>query len=168
MRRFVRYGLRLAAVLALASGGRAEAGYSFQIIDVPGAGSTYASGINGAGQIVGEYDGHGFLYSGGSFTTLDVPGADSTAARGINGAGQIVGGWSIYVDDGEAPHGFLATSAVPEPSALVLLGTGAVALLGGAATGPAQCLTPSGIGRSAGYITIGARSKRRVQQTRPA
>ena len=54
MRRFVRYGLRLAVVLALASGGRARAGYMFQTIDVPGATDTHASGINGAGQIVGS------------------------------------------------------------------------------------------------------------------
>jgi hypothetical protein len=123
---FLRYGPWLAVVLALASGARARAGgYIFQTIDVPGAGVTSAFGINAAGQIVGEYDGHGFLDVSGSFTTIDVPGASSTGAHGINGAGQIVG---VYTDSGGA-HGFLAT-AVPEPSALALLGTGAVGLLG--------------------------------------
>jgi hypothetical protein len=64
--------------------------------------------------------------SGGVFTTLDVlPGVGGTLAFGINGAGQIVG---YYSDTSGASHGFLAT-AVPEPSGLVLLGTGAVGLL---------------------------------------
>ena len=61
-----------------------------------------------------------------------MPGASETDAFGINDAGQIVG---FYIDSG-GDHGFLAT--VPEPSGLVLLGTGAVGLLGyaGAAAGP--------------------------------
>src|SRR4051794_39418700 len=64
---FVRYGLRLAVALALASGGRVDAGgYVFQTIDVPGASATAPQGINDAGQIVGFYRdsggvGHGFL-----------------------------------------------------------------------------------------------------------
>jgi probable HAF family extracellular repeat protein len=103
---FVRCGLRLAVVLALASGARAWAGYTFQTIDPPG--STHekvAYGINNAGQIVGGYNdnsgNHGFLYSGGAFTKIDVPGAGFTRARGINNAGQIVG------DTGDGGHGFL-------------------------------------------------------------
>jgi uncharacterized membrane protein len=132
MRRFTRYGLRLAVVLVLASGGRARAGNErhgfldvggvFTTIDVPGASGTAAYGINGAGRIVGTYadssGGHGFLDVGGVFTTIDVPGASGTGARGINGAGQIVGAFDIV------------TATVPEPTGLVLLGTGAVGLLG--------------------------------------
>src|SRR5262249_45463686 len=93
MRPLVRYGLRLAVVLAPPSGGGARAGgYIFQTIDVPGSVATVAFGINGAGQIVGQFDGsHGFLDSGGVFTTIDVPGASETTARGINDRGQIVG-----------------------------------------------------------------------------
>src|SRR5262245_16614819 len=71
--------------------------YSFTPIDVPGATSTVAQGINDSGQIVGQFfdalGSHGFLDSGGSFTTIDVPGAIrpfGTNAFGINGSGQIV------------------------------------------------------------------------------
>jgi probable HAF family extracellular repeat protein len=65
---------------------------------------TTASGINDAGQIVGESGGHGVLLSGGNYTTLDVPGARTTSAQGINDAGQIVG-W--YQDAAGYNHGFL-------------------------------------------------------------
>ena len=48
---------------------------------------------------------------------------------------------------------------VPEPSGLVLLGTGAVILLGClAAASPAPRLMSSGMGRFAGYATITVRS----------
>src|SRR5262249_16857103 len=61
-------------------------------LDVPGSANTAIDGINDAGQIVGGYDGHGFLRDiDGTYTTLDVPGAEATRARGINNAGQIVG-----------------------------------------------------------------------------
>src|SRR5262249_30979582 len=87
--------------------GPAKAQYDFTTIDVPGAISTGATGINDAGQIVGLYVGtdrdHGFLLSGGSYTTLDVPGADHTYASGINDSGQIVGRYIV----GGTGHGFL-------------------------------------------------------------
>ena len=65
-------------------------------IDVPGAVYTFAYGINGAGDVVGEYadaalNVHGFLLSGGVYTSIDYPGAVSTCASGINDVGQIVG-----------------------------------------------------------------------------
>ncbi|GAA0602465.1 hypothetical protein GCM10009416_45380 [Craurococcus roseus] len=67
-------------------------------LDVPGASSTAASGVNDAGDIVGTYLAesgndvslHGFLYSDGAFTTLDIPGAGDTQLNGINDRGQIV------------------------------------------------------------------------------
>ena len=94
-------------LLAVCSSAKA-ARYRFTTIDVPGASSTFAAGINGARQIVGTfYDSagpHGFLYSGGSFTTIDVPGAlGFTEATGINDAGQIVGAFT----DKTGTHGFL-------------------------------------------------------------
>jgi hypothetical protein len=69
--------------------GPAQAQYDFTTLDVPGAASTFALGINDAGQIVGSYsDGardHGFLLdTDGSYTTLDAPGAIHTYAYGIN------------------------------------------------------------------------------------
>jgi uncharacterized membrane protein len=84
-------------------------GGSFTTIDVPGATvsfGTFASGINDADQIVGDFfvatgQQHGFLDSGGNFTTIDVPGVmHSTAALDINNASRIVG----YYD---MKHGFL-------------------------------------------------------------
>jgi uncharacterized membrane protein len=74
--------------------GRAHATiYSFTTIDVPGATSTSAYGINDSGQIVGSYNNnsHGFLDTAGTFTTIDVPGAFITVASGINNSSQIVG-----------------------------------------------------------------------------
>jgi probable HAF family extracellular repeat protein len=61
--------------------------------------STYPSGINNAGDIVGIYTtndhpfpSYGFLRSGGNYTNLNVPGSDSgsTGALAINNAGQIL------------------------------------------------------------------------------
>src|ERR687893_276481 len=64
------------------------ANFNFTKIDVPGEVDTVATGINDAGQIVGEFFGgggggiHGFLNTGGSFTQIDVPGAVFTGAGG--------------------------------------------------------------------------------------
>ena len=80
---------------------------SFTTIDVPGASSTEAIGINRQGDIVGLYVSggvqHGFLLSDDRFTTIDVPGANLTQPTGINSRGDIVG---FYVSDG-VTHGFL-------------------------------------------------------------
>ncbi|HEY3197518.1 MAG TPA: PEP-CTERM sorting domain-containing protein, partial [Nitrospirales bacterium] len=110
-----------------------ESGGIFTPINVPGASSTLAHGINDAGQIVGGYNVgsgyHGFLYSGGSFTPIDVPGASSTQANGINDAGQIVGSFDDVIG---GIHGFLATpvsSSIPEPSTWLLLGSGLIGLV---------------------------------------
>src|SRR3954451_17700742 len=86
-------------IAPMATGSSANAAtFSFTQIDVPGASSTQAFGINDAGQIVGGFadstGGHGFLFTGGSFTQIDVPGASVTQAQGINDAGQIVGAFN--------------------------------------------------------------------------
>jgi len=99
-------------------------------LDVPGATFTIAEGIDDAGRLVGYYgdaDGnnHGFLLSGGVYTPLDVPGATGTIINSINNAGLIVGSY----DDATGTHGFLA-SVVPEPSSLLLFGTGVLGVLG--------------------------------------
>jgi len=100
----VTLGLLLCGVTTTAI---AETG--FTIIDVPGAYSTVASGINGQGDIVGTFfnstGAHGFLLRAGSFTTIDVPGAAYTAAMGINARGDIVGGTNSSV-------GFLLSNGV--------------------------------------------------------
>ena len=90
------------------------------------------TGINDAGQIVGNYLdasglAHGFLLSGDSFTIIDVPGADATAPFGINNAGQIVG---FYATDPTAPDlaGFLFSegrfSTIDFPGADLTTATG--------------------------------------------
>jgi probable HAF family extracellular repeat protein len=91
------WALILCAVAVVGSAeARAEAPvYAFTTLDVPGASSTVARGINDAGQVVGFFsDGsgtHGFLLDAQGFTPIDVRGASSTEGRGINTDGQIVG-----------------------------------------------------------------------------
>src|SRR5271157_4672682 len=84
-----------AALTMLAGEARADL-YTFTTIDVPGAVTTDAFGINDAGQVVGTYQDasliiHGFLLAGGTITTIDRPGSSSTELTGINNSGQIVG-----------------------------------------------------------------------------
>jgi probable HAF family extracellular repeat protein len=88
--------------------------YFYTTIDDPSAfaGTTFAQGINGNGQIVGYFSDatgiHGFVDTGGVFTSFDNPfGVGSTYAYGINNNGQIVG---YYVDAGGARHGYLYSS----------------------------------------------------------
>lgn len=82
---------------------------STETLDVPGASSTSANGVDG-NNVVGSWtdaDGfsHGFLYDGTTYTTLDVPGANQTFITGIDG-NNIVGTWTdsngsnIFVYDG--------------------------------------------------------------------
>ncbi len=81
-----------------------EGGGVYSTLDVPGSTATFASGINDAGQIVGDYYNsaglHGFLYSNGVYTTIDAVGVPQTnvgggtSPSGINEAGQIVGYYS--------------------------------------------------------------------------
>jgi hypothetical protein len=67
MERYCRclIGLVAISLLFLASSAHST-GYKFKTLNVPGASSTQAWGINNAGQIVGSYDdgtgSHGFLF----------------------------------------------------------------------------------------------------------
>jgi uncharacterized membrane protein len=109
--------------------------HSFTTIDVPGAIITEARGINGVGQIVGDYlylhssGEYGFLETAGSFTTVACPGASFTsftAAFGINDSGQIVGvcgdstGWHSFLDTG----GSFTTIDVPRGAASLTFANG--------------------------------------------
>jgi probable HAF family extracellular repeat protein len=83
--------------------------YTFASFDVPGAASTYATGINNGGQIVGPFwdnvGSHGFLLDiDGSFTAIDAPGSRGTYPSSINDAGQIVG---EFDDSSLVSHGFV-------------------------------------------------------------
>jgi probable HAF family extracellular repeat protein len=98
---------------------RSADGSVFSTIDVPSSliGSTFASGINNNGQIVGTFNDaccrHGFLRSadGSSFMTLDGPVGFRFGATGfasdINDSGDIVG----QLEDANGDrHGFLRTA----------------------------------------------------------
>lgn len=102
--------LALSLPLALATAAAAQP-YAYTVIDVPGASTTVANGINDLGHIVGTFsDGtgaHGFVYNGASFLVVDVPGASWTAAWGINDTGDVVGTF----DDTKGRHGFLRSGA---------------------------------------------------------
>ena len=89
----------LAGLLCWPQIARAES-FTYSSISVPFATSTFASGINNMGQIVGSYRDsnggwHGYVYTNGTFTNFfDVPGANPTTPieiGGINDAGEIVG-----------------------------------------------------------------------------
>jgi hypothetical protein len=116
----------LLAMFAMAVSGGVETAsadtiYSFTTVDVPGAGVTYAWGINDSGQIVGASSLGAFLDTGGSFTTIDVPGVSETTAFGINDSGQIVGSFGF----GVRSHGFLDTggsfTTIDVPGAAITL-----------------------------------------------
>ncbi|CAD5375059.1 putative PEP-CTERM sorting domain-containing protein [Rubrivivax sp. A210] len=84
---------------------------SYTTINVPGAtNETLVTGINDAGQLVGQYrranttNYLGFVKSGATFTLLDAAQAQpNTAANGINNAGQVVG---FVGGGGTASRGF--------------------------------------------------------------
>jgi len=87
-----------------------DTGGTYTTIDDPLGTGTFIQGINGTGEIVGDYTGadggtHGFLYNAGTYTTLDDPlGVNGTNAQGINDAGEIVG---YYRDNSLNYHSFL-------------------------------------------------------------
>jgi hypothetical protein len=93
-------GMFVAGVLASTTSSALAS--TFSTIDVPGASSTSAIGINERGDILGSYEAggiaHGFLLDHGTFSTIDVLGS------GINNRGDIVG---VYIGADFAVHGFL-------------------------------------------------------------
>ena len=91
----------------------------FASIEVPGASTTEAMGINNSGDIVGSWEDartgrrSGFLRSGGVYTSIDIPGAVLTVANDINDAGDIVGTYYEPADAGELfgdSHGYLLSA----------------------------------------------------------
>jgi len=98
----------------LATVGPSDGGFTFSWLDVPGAQSTMARGINSLSSVVGSFvdskGTHGFFYSNGKFSTIDFPGSVWTIATGINNAGQIVGSYGTGAETGN--HGFLYSGGI--------------------------------------------------------
>jgi hypothetical protein len=71
----------------------------FHTLNVPGALSTVALGLNNEGQIVGHYEDasqvqHGFLLSHGVYTTVDFPGQTGNELYRINDHREMVGNYN--------------------------------------------------------------------------
>jgi hypothetical protein len=66
-----------------------------QILDVPGARDSIATGINNQGDVVLNYAGSVYptatLYESGQFTSIYYPGSEFTSAEDINDRGQVTG-----------------------------------------------------------------------------
>jgi hypothetical protein len=111
---------------ATTSIGFLDKGGVITLIDPLGSTFTQALGINNNGEIVGfEIDAmgvqHGYVDINGVPHGFDPPGSVNTTINGVNNLGQIVG---FFTDNNDNTIGFLATSAVPEPStwAMMLIG----------------------------------------------
>jgi hypothetical protein len=109
------------------SGGAAFASYQYTVIQYPGAFSTEVTGINNAGDIVGDYqptsDGliYGFKYSNGNYTTLpdSLSGTSVYPAYRINDSGQI-----LYASAGDVGGGMRQSKILLTDGSFVMLPNG--------------------------------------------
>jgi probable HAF family extracellular repeat protein len=130
MRRVAAILVLLFPCLVLGSTAPAPAGsFQFALVDVPGAISVEANGINNKGTIVGSYRDaagiHGFVREpDGTSRAINIPDAIFTSATGINDDGQIVG---IYQEGSGATHAFAYTGA---PRTFDVPGAGATCAAG--------------------------------------
>jgi uncharacterized membrane protein len=93
---------------------QSEKTFDFTTIDVPGALSTSAGGINARGEIVGSYvdanhHSHGYVLRDGQFTTIDFPGSAFTEAWGIGPEGEVVGDYRFAGEPTVNLHGYMRT-----------------------------------------------------------
>jgi hypothetical protein len=116
-RTFEVLGIALITVLVCCVD-RADAGYTFATLDVPGASSTSAAGVAG-GVIVGSYNdsaghGHGFRYDGSSFATLNTTlGSVDTNPQDL-AAGTIVGWFTnLFGSPAYRPFRYIGSSWIP-------------------------------------------------------
>jgi uncharacterized membrane protein len=101
--------LASASLLSIAWAALAD---TYTTIDVPGAVTTDASGINASGEIVGTYTdssnaSHGFRLRDGIYTVIDYPGATSTFAIAVNSRGDVAG---FFLDPANQWHGFVLSN----------------------------------------------------------
>jgi len=73
-------------------------------IDIPGASTVVATGIDKRGQVVGSYiDGsghHGFLLQNGAVTSINIPGMAETIIQDINSRGVMIGTFvDVHTDE---------------------------------------------------------------------
>jgi probable HAF family extracellular repeat protein len=102
--------ISLAAVLVALGTGRVRADLpTFTITDlwaITGAPTSYASGVNNAGQVIGNASTSAttsaFLYSGGALSGLSVSGYQFQNAYGISDSGQVVGSGTTEGGPGQA------------------------------------------------------------------
>jgi hypothetical protein len=94
--------------------------YNYTTIDDPAqvGFTTWAIGINDAGQFVGQYSNaggsHAYFYNGSTFITIDDPKATAwSVALGINATGLIVG---QYRDTSNHGYIYNRTPAFTQPS----------------------------------------------------
>ena len=118
----------LTATVALLSMPAWAAAESLTIFDIPGAFSTFATGINNRGEIVGTFtesqfgNTRGYVFRRDAVTILEIPGQTSVVPMCINDRGQIVG------FSAPGPRGFLwddgvvTSITVPGASQTVLHG----------------------------------------------
>lgn len=102
------------SLLGTVTGIRADRGFVYSEVVVPGAVFANAQGINAGGDIVGVYRDafgktHGYLWRRGEVTTIDYPNAAITEARGIGASGEIVGSYRLPGEPAVNVHGFLLT-----------------------------------------------------------
>jgi len=102
----------IAGILGLALAATAQC--KFTTLNIPGAVTSTAIGVNDQGAIVGAFtssntDNRGFLLFQGKFTHFNFPGAESTEANDINNVGQIVG---QYDNLQTGQHGFVVHNGV--------------------------------------------------------
>ena len=98
-------------------------GGSYSNFDYAGSSSSYATGINDMGLIVGSYvdvggTTNGYMYDNGTWSDLFVPGSTSTTTTGINNNGVIVGNYY----DGTTNYGYIAVVPEPISSTLFIIG----------------------------------------------
>jgi hypothetical protein len=97
----VRTVIAMAAILISASAARAQ-NYTYHVLNVPGASSTTATGINNENMVVGTYTDatgtHGFIYSPAGkyyvYPINDPKGPNDSATLSMNNSLYIVGSYS--------------------------------------------------------------------------